>query len=65
MLTYYGKNSECGQKGMILISTPKANLINPTLMKLSYIQENILLGDECNSVAQQIMPPKGGVMLTK
>lgn len=43
LLIYVGKNAKCGQKGLIHISTSKNVPINPTQMKLNYVQKRIFL----------------------
>jgi hypothetical protein len=65
VLTYIGKNEKCGQKGMIQISTSKFVPTNPTQMKMNYYQDNIMLTEDCSTVATQIMPGKEGIILTK
>lgn len=68
LLTYIGKNAKCGQSGQIHISTSKYISINPTQMKLNFIPDHIMINDtECPgfTLAEQIMPAKGGIILTK
>ncbi len=68
LLTYIGKNAKCGQSGQIHISTSKYIPINPTQMKLNFIPAHIMIDEtDCPgfTLAEQIMPAKGGIILTK
>lgn len=68
VLSYLGKNPNCGQKGVIQISTSKYISVNPSQMKISYYQDNVMINDaDCPDfvVAEQVMPGKGGIILTK
>lgn len=62
-LSYVGKNANCGQKGILDMSVKI-----PTRMKLNYYQDNVIINDtDCPglAVAVQVMPGKGGIILTK
>lgn len=68
LLTYIGKKAKCGQTGQIHISTSKYVPVNPTQMKLNFIPEHIMINEtDCPgfTLAEQIMPGKGGIILTK
>lgn len=68
VLSYIGKNAKCGQIGVLQISTSKYIPVNPTQMKMSYYQDNVMINEtDCPGfvVAEQIMPGKGGIILTK
>jgi hypothetical protein len=53
---------------VLQISTSKYIPANPTKMKMSYYQDNVMINNaDCPGfvVAEQIMPGKGGVILIK
>lgn len=63
ILNFVGKNAKCRMKGIIDISVK-----TPTRMKLYYYQDNVMINDtDCSGfvLAEQIMPGKGGIILTK